>query len=120
MLVGIGFAVYIYIYNFNKFSETELIFWVPFWLFPIILGYYGIVASNVLEQKRKNGFETVSKTVFEIVKERMGVWFIPLILLLHLPFLIVKSKSILLTGFVGAIVWGIAMHVFLKYIFPYL
>lgn len=120
IIAGIAIAIYLYIYNFKNLSETELLFWTPFWFFPIILGYYGVVATGTLRQKSSKKLETVSKPVFEILKERLGTGMLPLLFLLHLPFLIVRSKSILLTALVGAIVWGIALHIFLRYIFPYL
>jgi hypothetical protein len=121
ILLGIALAIYIYLFNFRYLSEDDLIFWTPFWFFPIIIGYYGVTASKILARKHETRFEkAVSGIVFDVMKESAGGWAIPFILILNLPFLITKSKSVLFTAFVGAIIWAIALFIFFKYIFPYL
>lgn len=44
---GIGLLVYLYLFNFDAMSETELINSVLYWYVPLIFGVYGIIALRI-------------------------------------------------------------------------
>lgn len=108
ILLGLALAFYIYMLNFKHLSEGQLISWTPIWFFPIVIGYDGFIANRLLEKSAKTGLETASDTVFELIKGSIGVWAIPIVFLLHLPFLMIRTRSVLLTAILGSLIWAIA------------
>jgi serine/threonine protein kinase len=46
IVFSIGLAAYIYLINFNSFSETRLIEVTPYWILPLSFGYFGATTSK--------------------------------------------------------------------------
>jgi len=46
LLTGIVFASYIYLFNFNSYSETRLVTITPFWVLPTAFGIFGSTTSK--------------------------------------------------------------------------
>jgi len=120
ILIGIAIAFYVYLFNFKNLSEGELISWIPAWFFPLVIGYYGFVANRVLEKREKTGVEKASDFVFEIAKSSIGIWALPILILLHIPFLFIAIRNAWLTAFLGALFWVLVIYMFLEHVFPYL
>ncbi len=120
MLIGVCIAVYVFFFNFKNLSEGDLITWMPAWLFPLVIGYYGFVANRVLEARDKTGEEKVFNVVLDFIRSSIGVWALPLLLLLQVPFLFIRIKNAWLTAFSGTLFWVLVVYLFLEHIFPYL
>jgi len=58
---GIGLLVYLYLFNFDNMSETELVNSVLYWYVPLIFGIYGIIALRI---KSKMGDTEMSPLKF--------------------------------------------------------
>ena len=46
LLIGTALAAYIYLINFNSFSETELITVTPYWVLPAAFGTFGLTTEK--------------------------------------------------------------------------
>jgi len=58
---GIGLLIYIYLFNFDAMSETEMVNSVLYWYVPLIFGIYGIIALRI---KNKIGDDEMSPLKF--------------------------------------------------------
>ncbi len=117
LLLGGGAAVVIYTVLFGSLSETQLVQYTPYWLFPIVFGYYGLVAQRMEARLPTTRLDNVSDQLLNVIKESgpIGQAFA---FLVHAPFLLVKSRTPWVVAFVGSVIWAIALTVFFSAIFP--
>ena len=118
IIIGIFIAAYIYIINFDNFSETVLIRITPLWFFPIVFGYYGFVSQRMAAKLQKSQFENVADLLFSVIKESSGTVGKLISLFVHAPFIIIKSKKPILVALGGSIIWAILLVIFFEAVFP--
>jgi hypothetical protein len=68
----------------------------------------------------ESGFDRVANLLFSIIKETQGSVGKLFGLVVHAPFIIVKSRRPMLVAFGGAAILGIILFVFFTFIFPQL
>ncbi|MBV1852612.1 hypothetical protein [Catellatospora tritici] len=115
--LGLGSAVVIYTVLFDDLSETDLVRISPFWLFPAVFGYYGLVAQRMEAKLQDTHLDTVSDQLLEVIKGSgfLGQMFA---FLIHAPFLLVKSNRPWVTALVGSLIWAMALTAFFELVFP--
>ncbi|GLW27700.1 hypothetical protein [Actinoplanes regularis] len=115
--LGLGSALVIYTVLFDSLSETELVRISPYWVFPTVFGYYGLVAQRMEARLQESHLDTVSEQLLNVIKESgsLGQVFA---LLIHAPFLLVKSRQPWVTALVGSLIWAIALTLFFSLVFP--
>ncbi|GIH04248.1 hypothetical protein Rhe02_23150 [Rhizocola hellebori] len=118
MVLGLGSAVVIYTVMFNSLSETVLVQISPYWIFPTVFGYYGLVAQRMEAKLQTTHLDTVSDQLLNVIKELGGPLGQVFAFLVHAPFLIVKSRTPWVTAFVGSLIWAMALVFFFAVIFP--
>jgi hypothetical protein len=117
-IIGILLASYVYLINFDNFSETVLIRITPLWFFPIVFGYYGFVSLRMAGQLEKSNLENVADLLLSVIKESAGTVGKLASLFVHAPFIIIKSKKPILVALGGSIIWAILLVIFFEAIFP--
>jgi len=120
IIIGVLIAAYIYLIDFDSFSETILIRITPIWFFPIVFGYYGFVSLRMEVQLEKSHFENVADLLFSVIQESSGKYGKLISIVIHAPFLLIKSKKPILVAFFGSVIWAILLAVFFEIIFPML
>lgn len=119
LVTGVAIAAYIYLVRFDTFSETTLVQLTPLWVFFIVLGYYGLVAERMLATDKQSGGEMAAEGVFELIKAAspgpVGKLFAAIV---HLPFVLFKSRRSWVVAAGGAAVWALALWFFFAVIFP--
>lgn len=115
--LGLGSAAVIYTVMFGSLSETELVRVSPFWLFPTVFGYYGLVAQRMEARLQESHLDTVSDQLLQVIKET-GALGQAFAFLIHAPFLLVKSRQPWVTALVGSLIWAIALTIFFGVVFP--
>ena len=116
--VGVAIAGYIYLVAFDSLSETTLVRITPVWFFPIVFGYYGFVAQRMAQKLPESKFDRVANLLFSIIKETQGGVGKLFGLIIHAPFIVIKSKSPMLVAFGGAAIWAVVLVIFFNFIFP--
>ena len=116
--VGVAIAGYIYLIAFDSLSEATLVHITPVWFFPIVFGYYGFVAQRMALKLPESGFDRVANLLFSLIKETQGVVGKLFGLIIHAPFIVIKSKSPMLVAFGGAAIWAVVLAIFFNFIFP--
>ncbi len=120
IIIGVLIAIYIYLLNFDSFSETVLIRITPLWFFPIVFGYYGFVSQRMAAKLEKSHFENVADLLFSVIQGSTGKIGKLISLFVHAPFIIIKSKRPILVALGGSIIWAILLIIFFEVIFPML
>ena len=115
---GLLLAAYIYLMAFDEFSEAMLVRITPLWFFPIVFGYYGFVADRMARQLPESHFDRVANLLLSIITETQGGLGKLFGLIVHAPFIIIKSKRPMLVALGGAAIWAIMLLVFFTFIFP--
>ncbi len=119
LLVGLAIAGYIYLLHFDDFSETALVQLTPLWFFFLVLGYYGLVAERMLVREDATLGEVVANSLFDMIKDAapgpVGKLFAVIV---HLPFLVVRSRRSWVVAVAGAAMWAVALWAFFTLIFP--
>jgi hypothetical protein len=117
IVLGLGSAAVIYTVLFDELSETQLVAISPYWIFPSVFGYYGLVAQRMQAKLQTTHLDTVSDQLLNVIKETgfLGQIFA---LLIHAPFLLVKSRVPWVTALVGSLCWAIALSLFFNVVFP--
>ncbi|GIE78917.1 hypothetical protein Aph02nite_48670 [Actinoplanes philippinensis] len=117
IVAGLGAAVVIYTVLFDSLSETTLVRVSPFWIFPAVFGYYGLVAQRMEARLQATHLDTVSDQLLRVIRETgtLGQIFS---FLVHAPFLLVKSRQPWVTALVGSLIWAIALTLFFSVVFP--
>ncbi|MEO3779956.1 hypothetical protein ABGB16_24620 [Micromonospora sp. B11E3] len=118
LVLGLGSAVVIYTVLFDGLSETELVRISPYWLFPSVFGYYGLVALRMEARLQASHRDNVSDQLLDVIKEIGGHLGQAFAFLVHAPFLIVKSRQPWVVAFVGSLIWAMALVVFFDVVFP--
>ncbi|TDC44157.1 hypothetical protein [Micromonospora sp. KC213] len=118
LVLGLGSATVIYTVLFDSLSETRLVQIAPYWLFPSVFGYYGLVAQRMEARRQTTHLGTVSEQLLNVIREAGGSLGQVIALLIHAPFLMVKSRRPWVVAFVGSLIWAIGLFVFLEVIFP--
>ena len=122
MLLGAGLTMvlYIYLFAFDDFSETEMVRITPVWFFFIIFGLYGYFAefmmNRVIVGKGKDISAAYHKWLSVFLKGHIFLGFILMIILF--PFSFIKLRNSLLIAFIGSVIWGILLFIFFAAIFP--
>ena len=76
----------------------------PYWLFPNVFGYYGLVALRMEARLQTSRLDNVSDQLLNvIIKEIGGHLGQAFAFLVHAPFLIVKSRQPWVVAFVGSL-----------------
>jgi hypothetical protein len=119
LALGLGSAAVIYTLLFDDLSETQLVAITPYWIFPSVFGYYGLVAQRMAAKLQTTHLDTVSDQLLNVIKETgfLGQAFA---FLIHAPFLLVKSRVPWVTALVGSLIWAIALSLFFNVVFPQL
>ncbi|BEL06550.1 hypothetical protein Q0Z83_047410 [Actinoplanes sichuanensis] len=117
IVLGLGSAAVIYTVAFGSLSETILVRITPFWLFPTVFGYYGLVAQRMEAGLQVSHLDTVSDQLLKVIRET-GVLGQIFAFLIHAPFLLVKSRQPWVTALVGSLIWAIALTLFFSVVFP--
>ncbi|HFC29751.1 MAG TPA: hypothetical protein ENJ44_01780 [Oceanospirillales bacterium] len=114
LIIGIILFAYIYFYDFDSYSETELISMTPLWMFPLIFGFYGFMAQKMLLQDQEN------KSIYKLLTNNGLLYqiMLPLFPLLFFPFFFIKSKSPIIIALLGSLLWVGIMLFFFAVIFP--
>ncbi len=120
IVIGIMIAAYIYLINFDNFSETMLIRITPVWFFPIVFGYYGFVSQRMAAKLEKSHFENVADLLFSVIQESSGTFGKLISIFIHAPFIVIKSKKPILVALGGSVIWAILLVVFFEAVFPML
>jgi hypothetical protein len=118
LVLGLGSAVVIYTVLFDELSGTELVRISPYWLFPSVFGYYGLVALRMEARLQTSHLDNVSDQLLTAIKEIGGHLGQAFAFLVHAPFLIVKSRQPWVVAFVGSLLWAMALVVFFNVVFP--
>jgi len=118
LILGLGSAAVIYTVMFDDLSETMLVQISPYWLFPSVFGYYGLVAQRMEARLQTTHLDNVSDQLLNVIKELGGGLGQAFAFLVHAPFLIVKNRRPWVVAFVGSLIWAMAMVVFFNVIFP--
>jgi hypothetical protein len=118
LVLGLGSAVVINTVLFDELSETELVRISPYWLFPSVFGYYGLVALRMEARLQTSRLDNVSDQLLNVIKEIGGHLGQAFAFLVHAPFLIVKSRQPWVVAFVGSLIWAMALVVFFNVVFP--
>jgi hypothetical protein len=50
VLAGLGIFIYIYFFNFDNMSETQLVNAVLYWYSPLAFGFYGLIAFRIKDK----------------------------------------------------------------------
>ena len=122
MLMGAGFTIiiYIYIFSFNKYSETEMIHITPVWFFFIIFGIYGYFAENMMNRiimgEGKNISEAYRNWQESFLRKHIFSGLALMIILF--PFTFMTFRNSLLIAFLGSVIWGVLLLFFFRVIFP--
>jgi hypothetical protein len=115
ILIGVGLAVYVYLFSFDEFSETELIELTPFWLLPIVFGLYGFTAEAVLNMLDRGEATTVAAAALIFSNA------IPLIgIVLLSPLLLIRGSSAVSIAAGATLVWTALLVAFFALVFPLL
>jgi hypothetical protein len=114
---GLVSAAVTYTVLFDSLSETALVRITPFWFFPTVFGYYGLVAQRMEAQLQISHLDTVSDQLLSVIRETgfLGQVFA---FLIHAPFLLVRSRQPWVTALVGSLIWAIALTLFFGLVFP--
>ena len=117
LVLGLGSAVVIYTVLFDDLSETVLVQAAPYWIFPSVFGYYGLVAQRMEARLPNTHLDNVSDQLLNVIKEfgSLGQAFA---FLVHAPFLIVKNARPWVTALAGSLIWALALTIFFEVIFP--
>ena len=118
IVIGISIAFYIYLVDFDSFSETTLVRITPIWFFPIVFGYYGFVSQRMAKKLGKSHFENVADLLLSIIQGSTGNVGKAASLLVHAPFIIIKSKKPFLVALGGSLIWAVLLVIFFEAIFP--
>lgn len=113
--IGLAIFFYIYIYDFNSFSETKLIRITPVWMFPLIFGIYGFMAQSLFSP-RDSKYHDVSELLMK--KSDFNKFFLPFFPILFMPFFFIKSREPLKVALIGSVIWLGFMVFFFEAIFP--
>lgn len=119
LIAGVGSAVVIYTVLFDTLSETELTHITPYWIFPAVFGYYGLVAQRMEARLPTSHLDNVSDQLLNVIKE-IGPLGQALAFLVHAPFLIVKNQRPWVVAFAGSLIWAMALTIFFEVVFPQL
>ncbi len=127
IVAGIGVFIYLYIFNFDNMSETELVNNVLYWYVPIIFGLFGLFA---LRLKRSIGEETSAiKYMFSGKHQSITVWSIILlvatgivgVILFFIPLSLIKPNTKSYDVYVaaaGTLIWLAALWFFFVALWP--
>lgn len=119
LLLGLVIAGYIYLVAFDSFSETRLVQLTPVWFFCLVLGYYGLIAERMLVATEKSHAEVVADGLFKLVTAAAPGPVGKLVsAIVHLPFLLVRSRRSWIVAAGGAVIWAAALWFFFAAIFP--
>lgn len=117
IIIGISIAIYIYVFNFDNYSETMLIRGTALWFFPVVFGYYGFVAQWMHLNFEKHQFNKPVDLLIS-VSNRLPAFFIrTMFSMLHFP-LFVINKSPLFIAISGSLIWSVWLLIFFEVIFP--
>jgi hypothetical protein len=118
LCLGVGSAVMIYTVLFDNLSGSTLVQISPYWIFPTVFGYYGLVAQRMEARLTDTHLATVSDQLLTVIKELGGGLGQAFAFLIHAPFLIVKDRRPWVVAFVGSLTWAIALIIFFNAVFP--
>ncbi len=127
ILLGIILFVYIYFFNFDNMSETELVNSVLYWYIPLLFGMYGVMAIRIkrgVQEHESTVFKylfsgkDVTLTIFAVILALTGVLGL---LLLFIPLSLVKVQSEkydISVSFVGTIICLVLLWLFFNIVWP--
>jgi hypothetical protein len=117
IIIGVCIAIYIYVFNFDNYSETLLVQLTILWLIPIVFGYYGFIAQWMhLNFEKRQFIKPID--LLKSVSKKLPVFVIrPLFNMVHFPLFII-NKSPLFIAISGSLIWCIWLLIFFVVIFP--
>ena len=117
IVIGVCIAINIYVFNFDSLSETMLVRLTVLWLFPIVFGYYGLVAQWLQLNYRRLHFRK-PKDLLRSVSKKFPILLIrPIFNIVHFP-LYIPNKSPLYLAISGSLIWSVWLLIFFEVIFP--
>ncbi len=127
VLAGLGIFVYLYMFNFDNMSETELVNNVLYWYTPLIFGLFGLMALRL--KKTIDPDSSAINHLFSGKDQTLTIWTIVLlvatslvgVLLLLIPlnlFKPQKSSYDVSVALVGTVIWLLALWFFFVGIWP--
>jgi hypothetical protein len=117
LVFGLGSMVVIYTVLFDNLSETTLVQITPYWIFPSVFGYYGLVAQRMEARLQTTHLDNVSDQLLNVIRE-LGFLGQAFAFLVHAPFLLVRSGRPWVTAFAGSLIWALALALFFEVVFP--
>ena len=127
-MAAVAAAVYLYVFRFDRFSETQLVRMAYIWLPAMVLGIYGLVAEGVAAAARTESTPRFS--------DALGNWFdrqpilksnalLRLVVTLFLTPLMAaaffaRTSSPFVLALIGALIWLVGLKFFFDGIFPLL
>ena len=72
LIVGLVFAVSVYLVFFDSLSEEDLIAITPFWAFPIAFGFYGYVSQRLIRYLDEGKASSVYGAAKFVVEQVIG------------------------------------------------
>jgi hypothetical protein len=117
LILGIGSMVVIYTVLFDNLSETALVQITPYWIFPSVFGYYGLVAQRMEARLQTSHIDNVSDQLLNVIRE-FGFLGQAFAFLVHAPFLLIKNSRPWVTAFAGSLIWALALALFFEVVFP--
>ena len=120
---GIAGAVYIYVLNFDNFSETEMVQWSPWWFMALVWGMSGLYAERVVKAILQGKADSFVSGLHQATKGMVPIMTVLIYLLFFPPFFLLglhrwRINSPLLISLSVSLLWGIFLFVFLFGIFP--
>jgi hypothetical protein len=115
---GLGAAVVLHTILFGSLSETQLVWAAPYWIFPLVFGYYGLVAQRMAARLQTTHLNTVSEQLLTTIKDIGGTLGQAFAFLVHAPFLVVRNDRPWIVAFVGSLIWAIALVIFFNAVWP--
>jgi hypothetical protein len=120
---GLGGAIYIYVFNFDHFSETEMVTYSPFWFMAVVWGMSGLFSERIVREVLSGRAKTFPEGLQLATKGMVPILVLLIYLLFLPPFFLLglhrwKLTSPLLIGLAISLLWGLFLFVFLFGIFP--
>jgi hypothetical protein len=127
-MAAVAAVVYLYVFRFDRFSETQLVQVAYIWLPAMVLGIYGLVAEGAAAAARTESAPRFS--------DALGKWFdrqpilksnalLRLVVTLFLTPLMAaaffaRTSSPFVLALIGALIWLVGLKFFFDGIFPVL
>ena len=108
---GLVVAGHLYFVAFDELSEDYLVGEVFLWVFPLVLGFHGLVGEALIARAAPG--RGMADAARDVVSAK-GRWVLPGVY----PFLLVRSRTPLPAVLVTTAFWAVPVQWFLAVVFP--